>query len=148
MGPFKMRPLKPTIIYGKSNFYVEDNVSLNKANYYFGLNHGIMVAACGDKIFMGPTVKNENGEMYFSKGKTIIIPTPTLVEFVKTLCKVYEALITDSKEEFQDTIFTYKKTHHLVSKFQFWQGEYGFTLFYKCNFGKDSYYHKNVEEGG
>ena len=131
-----MTALKPTTVYGKSNFYVGDNVSLNMANYYFGIGHGTMVGAYGKKILIGPTVMNDNGEMCFSKQKTIIIPTPTLVEYVKTLHKGYEALKNGSQEEFEDTIFTYQNTHHLVGKYQLWQGEYGFTLFYKWDFCK------------
>ena len=136
----------PTPVSGKSNFYVENSTCLNKANYYFGLD-GVMVAAYSEKILIGPTETNENGEVCFDKNKTIIVPTSKLVEFVTAIRKGYEALKAKSKEEFEDTILIYQNTHYLVGKYQCWQGEYGFTLFYKWKFGADKYFKKLVDEG-
>ena len=122
-----------TMVKGRANFYVDDNTSLNHANCYFPLDQGAIVAAFPEKILIGPTDLNENGEMCFSKDKTIIIPSSRLVEFVKTVRKGYNALKTNSKEEFEDTIFIYQNIYYLVSKYQFWQGEFGFTMFYTAN---------------
>ena len=136
-----------TMVKGRANFYVDDNTSLNHANCYFPLDQGAIVAAFPEKILIGPTDLNENGEMCFSKDKTIIIPSSRLVEFVKTVCKGYNALKTNSKEEFEDTIFIYQNTYYLVSKYQFWQGEFGFTMFYQRKHGADTYHQKQVSEG-
>ena len=91
-----------TMVKGRANFYVDDNTSLNHANYYFSLDQGAIVAPFPEKILIGPTDLNENGEICFSKDKTIIIPSSRLVEFVKTVRKGYNALKTNSNEEFVD----------------------------------------------
>ena len=121
---------------GKANFKISDNAYLNHAKYHFALDSGIMVAAFMDKILIGPCTYDGNGELLFTK-KSIIIPSSNYVEFVKVLKKAYNSLKNNSEEPFEDLIYHHKPVHYLMGKYQLYDGEWGFIMFYKWKHAAD-----------
>ena len=117
----------------KSNFFISDNVYFHHANYNFALESGAMVSAFLGKILIGLSDYDDNGQARFSPKKTIIIPASSFVEFVKTLTKAYNALKNKSEEKFEDLIYQHNPTHLLVGKYQSWENQWGFSMFYKCS---------------
>ena len=120
----------------RTNFTISDNVYLNHAKYYFALDSGIMVAAYLDKILIGLCSYDAHGQLYFTK-KTIIIPSSNFVEFVKVLKKAYNSVKNNSEEPFEDLIYHHKPVHYLMGKYQLYDGEWGFTMFYKWKHAAD-----------
>ena len=131
----------------KSNYYL-DAVSLNHADYTLCLPSGLFVAAYLEKILVGfADMDQDTGKMMFHTKKTIIIPSASFFQFVKTIKKAYQALKTGSTEEFEDLIYCHNNTHFLVSKFQSWNEQMGLSLFYKWKFTADQYFQNQVQMG-
>ena len=116
---------------GKTNFYISDNTYLHHANYNLALESGAMVSAFLGKILIGLSDYDDKGQLRFNPKRTIIIPASNFVEFIKVIKKAYNALKNKSEEKFKDLIYQHNPTHLLVGKFQSWENEWGFSMFYK-----------------
>ena len=128
---------------GKSNFYIPDNIFLNNAHYSFPLESGVMVSAFLEKILIGMCEFNANGQLRFS-ASSIVIPSKNFVEFTQVVKKAYKALKDESEEKFEDLIYKHSSTHFLMGKYQPWQDEWGFSMFYKWRHGSDRNFQTHV----
>ena len=123
-----------------------DKTLLDHANYVTCLPSGIFVAAFLQRILIGYTETNEDGQTVFAK-KTVIIPSESFFDFVQTIKKGYQALKNGSEEKFEDLIYSHKGIHFLVSKHQMWQEKWGLSLFYKWKWDADKYFLDQVSQG-
>ena len=137
---------KITTMGGKSNFYVEDNCFLSHANYSTSLPCGTMVSAFLEKILIGDCIIDELGQQRFSK-KTVIVPNSSFMDFVRVILRANEAFKTNSKEKFEETIYKHSTTHSLIGKFQNWQDEMTFSIFYVWKHGSDKTFLQQCQMG-
>ena len=131
----------------KSNFYVDDQCLLNHANYSFSLDCGAIVAAYPEKILIGFCENNKQGQLEFSKKKTIIVPNSSFYEFVKVIKRGLDALKNKSNEAFEEVIYKHSNTHSLIGKYQMWQQEMTFSLFYIWRHAADKHFLNQIAMG-
>ena len=130
---------------GKANFFISDNTYLHHANYNFALESGAMVSAFQGKILIGLTDYDDKGQLRFNPKRTIIIPASNFVEFIKVIKKAYNALKNKSEEKFEDLIYQHSPTHLLVGKYQSWENQWGFSMFYKWRHAMDKNFQNLVK---
>ena len=129
--------------------YVKEKY-LATSEYFLCLGDNIYAASIQEAIILGPIHFDvNNGKAKFST-KSVIIPACEFVTLVDVIHKAHKSFEDEkgaSERPWDALIYPYTKFHHLIAKFEMFEGEATLRLSIKWNFAEDPNWNQLVAEG-